>query len=365
MSPVVGSEQGGIRPVLVVQNDVGNRFSPTVIVAPLTSRNKSNLPTHTTIAGFGLSEESVVLCEQVRTIDKHRLKEKCDHVSPEVMEQIESALQISLGLRKGEKKVDSLQIFKNPEFGEIRTFEEPDGEVSFCGSDAAKALGYENTRDALIRHCKNEGVVNHDILTNGGTQQAKFISEGNLYRLIAGSKLPSAQRFESWIFDDVVPSIRKHGAYVAPETLDRMIASPEFGIKLLTALKDEQEKRKAAEAHIEADKPKVLFADSVCASETSILVGEMAKLLKQNGIEIGEKRFFQYLRANGYLISRFGTDYNMPTQKSMELKIFEVKETSITHSSGTVTVSKTPKITGKGQKYFINKFLAEREAAGK
>lgn len=267
--------------------------------------------------------------------------------------------------------MDSLQIFKNPEFGEIRTSEELDGSVTFCGADAAKALGYENTRDALIRHCKEDGVAFHDWVVNAGrkadgtpysqTVSLKFISEGNLYRLIAGSKLPGAQRFESWIFDEVVPSVRKHGAYATPETLDKMIASPEFGIKLLTALKDEQEKRKAAEAHIEADKPKVLFADSVCASETSILVGEMAKLLKQNGIEIGEKRFFQYLRANGYLISRYGTDYNMPTQKSMDLKIFEVKETSITHSSGTVTVSKTPKINGKGQKYFINKFLKEQE----
>ena len=258
--------------------------------------------------------------------------------------------------------MDSLQIFKNPEFGEIRTSEELDGSVTFCGTDAARALGYSEPQKAIRDHCKEDGCTFRTVIDSmGRAQQAKFISEGNLYRLIAGSKLPGAQRFESWIFDDVVPSIRKHGAYVAPETLDRMIASPEFGIKLLTALKDEQEKRKAAEAHIEADKPKVLFADSVCASETSILVGEMAKLLKQNGIEIGEKRFFQYLRANGYLISRYGTDYNMPTQKSMDLKIFEVKETSITHASGTVTVSKTPKITGKGQKYFINKFLKEQE----
>jgi len=125
------------------------------------------------------------------------------------------------------------------------------------------------------------------------------------------------------------------------------------------ALKMADEKIGRLESRIESEKPKVLFADSVCASKNSILVGEMAKLLKQNGVDIGEKRFFRWLRENGYLIARYGTDYNMPTQKSMELKIFEIKETSITHSSGTVTVSKTPKLTGKGQQYFINKFLGK------
>lgn len=268
--------------------------------------------------------------------------------------------------------MNALQIFKNPEFGEIRTFEELDGSVTFCGVDTARALGYENTRDALIRHCKEDGVAFHDGVVKTGrkadgtpysqTVSLKFISEGNLYRLIAGSQLPGADKFERWIFDEVLPTIRKHGAYATPETLDRMISSPDFGIKVLTALKEEQEKRKSLESKVEQDKPKVVFADAVAVSESPMLIGELAKVIKQNGIEIGEKRLFGWMRAHGYLICRKGTDYNAPTQKSMELGLFRVKETAITHSDGHVTVSCTTKVTGKGQQYFINKFLGEKSA---
>ena len=187
-----------------------------------------------------------------------------------------------------------------------------------------------------------------------------YIPENIFYRLAMKAKNPVAEAFQSKVADEVIPSIRKHGAYMTPETVDHMIASPEFGIKLLTALKEEQDKRKELEQKAAENAPKVLFADAVSAAHTSILVGELAKLLKQNGVEMGQNRLFRWLRSNGYLIQRQGQDFNMPTQKSMELGLFEIKETAITHADGHTTVSKTPKITGKGQQYFVRKFLGNR-----
>lgn len=250
--------------------------------------------------------------------------------------------------------MNELQIFTNPDFGEVRTIEE-NGAVLFCGSDVAKALGYSNPRDAISRHCR--GVVKRDTPTESGMQEMSFIPESDLYRLVFGSKLPTAERFTDWVTEEILPTIRKHGAYMTPDTLDRMISSPEFGIKLLSALQEERERRAKLESKVEADAPKVLFADAVSASHASILVGELAKLLRQNGKEIGQNRLFRWLRENGYLIKRGGSDFNMPTQRSMELGLFTIKETAITHADGTVTVSKTVKVTGKGQQYFVEKFL--------
>ena len=250
--------------------------------------------------------------------------------------------------------MNDLQIFTNPDFGEVRTIEE-NGAVMFCGSDVAKALGYSNPRDAISRHCR--GVVKRDTPTESGMQEMSFIPESDLYRLVFGSKLPTAERFTDWVTEEILPTIRKHGAYMTPDTLDRMISSPEFGIKLLTALQAEREQRVRLENKVTADAPKILFADAVSASHASILVGELAKLLRQNGKEIGQNRLFRWLRENGYLIKRTGSDFNMPTQRSMELGLFSIKETAITHADGTVTVSKTVKVTGKGQQYFVEKFL--------
>nr|DAW92430.1 MAG TPA: repressor domain protein [Caudoviricetes sp.] len=253
--------------------------------------------------------------------------------------------------------MNELMIFNNPEFGEIRTIEE-DGKVLFCGSDVAKALGYAKPQNAIDRHCK--GALKRGIphpQSPDKTIEMNFIPEGDIYRLAAKSELPGAERFESWIFDEVLPSIRKHGAYLTPETLEAAILNPDTMIRLCTALKDEQDKRKALEEKQEADRPKVLFADSVAASKTSILVGELSKLLKQNGVDIGQNRLFHWLRSNGFLIRRQGTDYNMPTQRAMEMGLFEIKETSITHADGHTSVNKTPKVTGKGQQYFVNAFL--------
>lgn len=255
--------------------------------------------------------------------------------------------------------MNKLQIFKNADFGEVRTIEE-NGTVLFCGNDLAKALGYAVPRKALFDHCK--GVLKRNTLTDGGKQEMSFIPESDLYRLAFSSKLPAAEKFTDWVTTEILPTIRKHGAYMTPDTLDRMISSPEFGIKLLTALQEERTQRAKLESKVEADAPKVLFADAVSASNTSILVGELAKLLKQNGVDIGQQRLFRWLRENGYLIRRNGSDFNMPTQKSMELGLFTVKETAITHSDGAVSVSKTTKVTGKGQQYFIQKFLAKNTA---
>lgn len=250
--------------------------------------------------------------------------------------------------------MNELMIFNNPEFGEIRTIEE-DGKVLFCGSDVAKALGYNEPHKAVARHCR--GGMKRPILTNGGEQEMSFIPESDLYRLVFSSKLPTAEKFTDWVTGEVLPSIRKHGAYLTPETLEAAILNPDTMIRLCTALKDEQDKRKALEEKQEADRPKVLFADSVAASKTSILVGELAKLLKQNGVDIGQNRLFHWLQSNGFLIRRQGTDYNMPTQRAMEMGLFEIKETSITHADGHTSVNKTPKVTGKGQQYFVNAFL--------
>lgn len=187
-----------------------------------------------------------------------------------------------------------------------------------------------------------------------------FIPENVFYRLAMKAKNEAAETFQAKIADEVIPSIRKHGAYMTPETLEAAILNPDTMIRLCTALKDEQDKRKALEVKMEEQKPKVLFAESVEVAKTSILIGELAKLLKQNGINIGQNRLFEWLRNNGYLIRRQGSDYNMPTQRAMEMGLFEIKETTITHSDGHIHVSKTPKVTGKGQVYFVNLFVSGR-----
>lgn len=253
--------------------------------------------------------------------------------------------------------MNELQIFNNPEFGEIRTLEE-DGKVLFCASDVAKALGYAKPQNAVAAHCK--GALKRGIHTNGGIQEMSFIPESDVYRLSFGSKLPTAERLTDWIVEEVIPTIRKHGAYMTPEVIERTLTDPDYIIQLATTLKEERQKRRVLEAKAEEDKPKILFADSVAASHTSILIFDLAKILKQNGVDIGGNRLFDWMRKNGYLVRRKGSDYNMPTQRSMEMGLFEVKETSVSHSDGHISVNKTPKVTGKGQQYFINAFLGKQ-----
>ncbi len=251
--------------------------------------------------------------------------------------------------------MNNIQIFKNDSFGAVRTTTDENGRILFCGKDVATALGYSDTAQAIRKHCK--GVVEMTTPSNGGVQMMKYITEGDVYRLTFGSKLPSAEKFTDWVADEILPTIRKHGAYMTDSVIEQALTSPDFLIQLATQLKEEQAQRRALEVQIEADKPKTIFADAVSVSKTSILVGELAKLLKQNGVEIGQNRLFAWLREKGYLISRKGTDYNMPTQRSMDMKLFEIKENSITHSDGHTSITKTPKVTGKGQVYFVNKFL--------
>jgi anti-repressor protein len=239
----------------------------------------------------------------------------------------------------------------------VRTVEN-DGHILFCGKDVATALGYKDPTSALKLHCK--GVAKHHPLqTPGGIQQFRFITEGDLYRLVASSKLPTAQHFESWVFDEVLPSIRKRGGYLTPEAAAEALTDPDFIIRLATDLKAERAKRAQLEEARKAERPKVLFADSVATSDSTILVGDLAKIIKGNGMEIGANRLFARLREDGFLIKRKGTDWNMPTQRAMELGLFKIKESSHIHSDGHVTISKTPKVTGKGQTYLVNHYLKE------
>lgn len=238
----------------------------------------------------------------------------------------------------------------------VRTVTTEDGRPLFCGRDVAIALGYANTKDALARHCK--GVVKrYPLETAGGTQQTRFITEGDLYRLVFNSKLPTAEKFEAWVVDEVLPSIRKRGGYLTPEATEKALTDPDFIIQLATSLKEERAKRAALEAENEANKPKVLFADAVATSHTSILVGQLAKILNNNGMKVGQNRLFKDLRARGYLSRRHGCDWNMPTQKSRDLDLFEIKESAHSQPDGTVRITKTAKVTGKGQLYFIDHYL--------
>lgn len=249
---------------------------------------------------------------------------------------------------------NEIQIFTNEAFGNVRAIVDGD-KTLFCGSDVASSLGYSNTRDALARHCK--GVVKRDTLTNGGTQSIGFISEGDVYRLITHSKLPAAEQFEHWVFDEVLPSIRKHGLYA----VDELLADPDFAIKAFTAFKEEREKCKALKLKIKEDAPKVLFANAVDAAQNSILIGDLAKMLRHNGVQTGQKRLFELLRNEGYLMKQ-GTSHNMPTQKAMELGLFEVKERTVKSPNGATMVACTTMVTGHGQTYFINKFLSAENA---
>lgn len=251
--------------------------------------------------------------------------------------------------------MNEIQIFKSDSFGAVRTVE-VNGTPYFVGKDVAEILGYSNTRDALAKHVDDEDKNTVAIHDGIGNPNKTVINESGLYSLILSSKLPKAKEFKHWVTSEILPAIRKHGAYMTENTLEKALTSPDFLIQLATQLKEEQAQRKALEERVEADRPKVLFADAVETSQTSILVGDLAKLIKQNGVDIGQKRLFAWMRDNGYLI-KSGSSTNMPTQRSMDMKLFEVKERSISNPDGSVRVTKTTKVTGKGQTYFINIFL--------
>ena len=246
-----------------------------------------------------------------------------------------------------------IQVFNNEQFGSLRTYED-DGQVLFCGKDVAKALGYKDTTNAMKRHCR--GVAKrHPIQDSlGRTQEAVFITEPDLYRLIVHSKLPTAEKFERWVFEEVLPSIHRTGGYMIAkqdETPEQIMA------RAVLVAQDTIERQKK---QIDELKPKALFADAVAASDGTCLVGELAKMLKQNGVSIGQNRLFAWMREHGYL-GKTGSNRNVPTQRAMEQGLFRIKETAVTHSDGHVTINRTPKVTGKGQRYFIEVFAKRGE----
>jgi anti-repressor protein len=235
------------------------------------------------------------------------------------------------------------------------------GEPWFVAKDVCEILEIGNTSMALERLDEDEKGIS-SIETLGGKQNLTVVNEPGLYTLVLGSRKPEAKTFKRWITHEVIPSIRKHGLYMTPEVIEKTLSDPDFIIRLATKLKEEQVRRMAAEQKIELDKPKVIFAEALETSNNSILVGELAKLLKQNGIEIGQNRLFEWMRKNGYLGNK-GEYYNLPTQKSMEMGLFEIKVRTVNNPDGSVRVTKTPKVTGKGQIYFINKLKEENECA--
>lgn len=258
--------------------------------------------------------------------------------------------------------MNELQIFENTEFGSVRTLMVNDNPY-FVGKDVADILGYQNGSRDINRHVDEEDRHKAMIFDGNQDKETIIINESGLYSLILSSKMPNAKKFKHWVTAEVLPSIRKHGAYMTPQKIEEVLLNPDTIIKLATDLKEEREKRMVLETKVEQDKPLVAFANSVSVASTSILVGELAKLLKQNGINIGQNRLFAWMRENGFLISRKGTDYNMPTQRSMEMGLFKIKETTISHGDGHTSINKTPKVTGKDQIYFINLFLAEKDAS--
>ena len=227
-----------------------------------------------------------------------------------------------------------------------------DEEPWFVAKDVCEVLDITNPTDALKRLDEDERAR----FNLGRQGEANVVSEAGLYSLILGSRKPEAKAFKRWITHEVIPSIRKRGAYMTPQTVDELLQDPDTMIRLLTDLKEERKQRQQLEAKVQSDKSKVLFAEAVEISGHSILVGELAKLLKQNGVDIGQNRLFQTLRDDGFLIRAKGEQWNDPTQRSMDMELFEVKRRTINNSDGTVHVVKTTKVTPKGQIYFVNKF---------
>lgn len=246
---------------------------------------------------------------------------------------------------------NEIQIFQSDRFGTIRALS-VDGEPWFVAKDILDMLGLDRT--ALRKLDEDEKGVD-TIHTPGGDQQVTTVSEPGFYSLILKSRKPEAKAIQRWVTHEVLPDIRKHGAYMTPVTIDAIIADPAFGIRLLTELRDERERSAELQAENDELRPKALFADAVAASDGTCLVGELAKMIHQNGRKLGQNRLFAMMRDDGYL-GKSGSNRNVPTQRSMEMGLFRIKETAVTHSDGHVTINRTPKVTGKGQRYFIERY---------
>ena len=248
-----------------------------------------------------------------------------------------------------------LKIF-NYKNNEVRTTIK-DGEIWFVLKDVCDVLGLSNPT-AVFSRLDDDEQAKFNLGRQGNTN---IINESGLYKVILRSDKPEAKKFMNWITHEVLPSIRKHGAYITSAKMEELMNDPETWVKLIRTLQQERREKELLKNQVEKDKPKVIFCDAVSASDSDILVSEMAKILRGNGIDIGEHRLFERLRNEGFLIRRKGTDKNIPTQRSMNLGLFKITETAITHSDGHVTIAKTSKITGKGQVYFIKYFLAHKK----
>ena len=259
--------------------------------------------------------------------------------------------------------MNELKIFENPAFGKVRVVERS-GEPWFVGKDVAEILGYTKYRNAIATHVDEDDALKQGVTDKlGRVQETTIINESGLYSLVLSSKMPKAKEFKRWVTAEVLPAIRKTGGYIAGS--EKMSDAELMAKAVLVAqatIKERDARIKELESDTQRMKPKEIFADAVSASDQTILIGDLAKLIKQNGHDIGQKRMFEWLRNNGYLIKRQGADYNSPTQRAMELGLFRIKETAVTHSDGHVTVSKTVKVTGKGQAYFVNKLLGAKGA---
>ena len=245
--------------------------------------------------------------------------------------------------------MNDLKIFENKEFGEIRTAM-VENEPVLCLIDVCKALEIKNATDVAKRLDEDE-LTRLNLGSRAG--ETNFITESGLYAVILRSDKPNARKFRKWVTSEVLPSIRKNDGYIAGQ---EAMSDDELMAK---ALQVAQNKIRERDKLIADMKPKAIFADAVSASHTSILIGDLAKLLKQNGVDIGQKRLFMWMRDNGYLIKRKGSDMNMPTQRSMEKGLFEIKESTVNNPDGSVRINRTTKVTGKGQQYFINYFLSK------
>ena len=254
--------------------------------------------------------------------------------------------------------MNEIKIFENEKFGQVRTVM-LDGEPWFVGKDVAEALGYESPRSAVSKKVEEDDRGVAEMETPSGKQNMTIINESGLYALIFGSKLESAKRFKHWVTSEILPTIRKTGGYVSNDDMFINTYLPFADDQTKLLFKSTLETVKKLNKKIEEDKPKVLFANAVETAQNSILIGDLAKLIKQNGVNIGQKRLFDWMRENGYLIKN-GTSKNMPTQKAMDLKLFEIKERTVNNPDGSVRITKTTKVTGKGQSYFINKFLVRK-----
>ena len=247
-------------------------------------------------------------------------------------------------------EITTLQ-FNSDQFGQLRAIQDENGEPWFVAKDICNALGLANTTEALRGLDDDEvsNFINSEVAQNGG-RAPRIINEPGFYKLVMKSRKPEAKAFQRWVTHEVLPSIRKKGGYIAAapdETPEQIMA------RAVLLAQDTIARQKA---QIEELKPKALFADAVAASDGTCLVGELAKTMRQNGVQIGQNRLFEKLRQDGYL-GKSGSNYNVPTQRAMEMGLFRIKETSITHSDGHITVQRTAKVTGKGQQYFINRFI--------